>query len=279
MVQRTDPDDAVYLGVVPVAISGTVVRCHVWDDGTELPVLVGFDGDDDSGDDDGDEGDDEGDEDENDEDDDDDEDDPDKIKDPKRRRAAKQAASYRIQRNKARQERDELKTKLTEASDKIKQLEKDGAGDDALKTKISDLEKERDELKAEVDRLSKANRAVSIERQVRDTVKDEKLNLKEDTDYVLWLLDKQGMLDVDEDGEVEDLAKNLKKLVKSGKLHVVDDDDEDDDEADEEGDGKDKAGTSGTAKKSGRRDAGRRRTSKEDHSRAALEKKYPALRR
>lgn len=261
-------DELLYRGILPVAMSGRLVRCHFWEDGTVLPVLAGFDGEDDDEGEDDDAGDEEDDDTDDTDDDDDDDDDPDKIKDVKRRKAAQQAARYRVQRNEARTARDAAKAKITELEGKLAQAVKDGAGDETLKAKVSDLETQLAEKDTKLSELESKLKGVGVTAQVADAVKA--MRIKDDVDYVVWLLGKEGLDETDEaDGKIEELDKHLKRLVKSKKLSLRDDDE--DDEADDD--------TNRTSGRSSGRTMNGKRKSKRNLDRATLESKYPALRR
>lgn len=272
MDQRSEAigEELLYRGILPVAMSGRLVRCHFWEDGTSLPVLAGFDGEDDDADEDS--GDDDNDADGTDDDedgDDDDEDDPDKIKDVKRRKSAQQAARYRVQRNEARAARDAAKAKITELEGKLADAVKNGAGDETLKAKVTELETQLAEKGTKLSELESKLKGAGVTVQVAEAVKA--LKIKDNVDYVVWLLGKEGLDETDEaDGKIEELDKHLKRLVKSKALSVrgdEDDDDETDDDANR---------TSGRS--SGRTMNGKRK-SKRNLDRATLESKYPALRR
>lgn len=250
-------------------LDGTL--CHVWNDGTKMPALFGFDADED-GDGDGDDGDADEDGDDGDDDDDDDDDDLDKIKDPKRRRAARQAAQYRTQRNAARTERDTLKAKVTDLETKLRDAEAKGSGDEALKARITTLESELSDAVKRADKAEGAQRQTSIQRQVTTAIREGKERFQEDDEVIMILLERNGMLEADEDGVVDDLDKSLRRLKRLGKIHVVsdDEDDEDDDEDDKR--------ASGSKKSSGRTFNGKKKAS-DTYDRKALEEKFPALKR
>lgn len=271
MDQRSD-EPAVYLGMLPIGM----VMTHVWDDGSTLPALLGFDGEDDGGEDDGgDDADDDTDDGDgkggDDDDDDDDEDDPDKIKDPKRRRAARQAAQYRTQRNAARTARDAAKAEVVTLKEKLAKAEKDGAGDETLKARVADLEAEVAAERKRADAAEKVAKGATIEKQVSNALGESKDKFQEDVEVITILLERNGMLEPDEDGLVEDLDKSLRRLKRLGKIHVVsdDEDDEDDDDDDKAASGSKSSGRTMNKKKKGN----------ETYDTAALAKKYPGLNR
>lgn len=268
-------EDLLYLGILPMSLHGSVVDVHVWDDGSTIPVLAGFDASgDDDGDDDGDEeDDDESGTDEDDDDDEDDEDDPKKIKDPKRRRAARQAAAYRTQRNEARTQRDALRTEVSDLKTKLRDAESKGTGDESLKTRITELETELNDAKSKLTKAESEQRSVSVDRQVKEALDDRKEKFREDADLVRYHLERAGLLKVDEEsGDIEDLDKSIGRLKRLGKIHVVSDDDDSDDDDD--------AGASGSSvKKSSGRPMNGKKKAKGDYDRKTLEDRYPALRR
>lgn len=248
---------------------------NVWSDGVVLPILSGGapEDDDDTGNED--ENDDDENEDEDDDDDDEGEDDKDKGKKKKlseseRQRLSREAAKYRTQRNTAREARDEARAKITTLEAKVSDLQKKvdaGGSDDSLKERVAELEKTLSEREAELDKERKTNRSTSIDRQVSSAVSD--LKIKEDADMVRYLLEKNEMLEVDdESGDIEDLEKSLKRLIKRGKLTVVSDEDDDDDDDED-----DKPSSSGRSRSKSRD------KSKNGLDRESLTKKFPALRR
>lgn len=262
-------------------IDGRSVRCHVWGDGSLTPVFSGGAGDDDddsggTGDDDDDDA--SGDDDEKgkgkgkpgDDDDDDDGDDDADIKNPKIKKLSDENAKIRVQRNKAREARDEALEKVseleTENADLKKQL-KDGGSDDKLKEQLDTANEKIAELEAQLEEQGNVITMSTIEKQV-DSVRAD-LKIKDSTEFVMFLLDKNDLLEVDEDGEIEDLEKHLKRFKKQGKLSVVSDDEDDEDDDD------DKGGASGSSGRSFRRNGNK---GKGGLDRAALEKKFPALR-
>lgn len=260
--QRSETnEELLYRGILPVAMSGRLVRCHAWSDGTVLPVLVGFDDPDPDPDPDPD--------DDPDDDDDDDADDPANIKDPKLKAASQEAAKYRVQRNEARSARDALRTEVADLKTKLKEAETKGAGDESLKTRIAELEAEVKEKDTKLSELGSELKGTKVARQVASAVAD--LKIKDDPKYVLFLLNQEGLDETDEDGEIEELPKILKRLIKSKDLKVRTDEDEDDDDPDDD--------TPQSSGRSSGRTMNGKRKSKADLDRATLEKKYPALRR
>lgn len=209
-----------------------------------------------------------------DDDDDDDEDEATKgIKDPKVKSKIKElsdeAAKHRVSRNKARTERDEARTKLAEVTKELEDLKKSGGTDETLKTRNTELETEVAKLKKDLDDANKSIRSSGVERQVSKAVEDLKIDAT--PKYVIWLLGEEDMLDVDEDGDVEDLQRNLKKLIKSKSLKIVSDDDGDDSDDDDDA-------TSG-ARQSSSKSFNSKRKGNAALDRKTLEEKYPALRR
>jgi hypothetical protein len=294
------PDE--YLGIQRMTVDGVEVPTHVWSCGLTMPVIAGGDGDGSGGDGgqggagtgaggngtgsgsgsgDGGQGGSGGDGGQGGDDDDDDIDldDPDAIKaikDPKRREAAKQAAKYRVRANERTKERDEAVKRATDLDAKVKDLEqklKDGSSDSELKGRVTTLEAEVTRLTGERDALQKKVedsqgklQKVAVSRQVADAVTE--LKIEESADFVMFLLDTSGQLSVDDEGDVEDLSRNLKKLIKAGKLKVV----SDDGEGSSGGGGGNASGSSSSSKgHNGPKGSG-------GLDRAALEAKFPALR-
>lgn len=248
--------------------------CHTWSDGTALPVLSGRDEGDEDEDDDADSGGaDDGDGDE----DDDDEDDK-GVKNPRIKKLSDENAKYRNQRNNVRKERDDARTEATTLKAKISDLEtqlKDGGSDEKLKSRVTELEgqvksigDERDDLKGKLDKANGEIAKVNVNSQIEDVAK--RLKVKEPVKIVRYLLEDAKLLTVDEDGDVEDLERNIKKLLKSKELNVLSEDDEDDDDDDES--------ASGGSRSSGR-PMNRPKKKGDGLDRTTLEKKFPALRR
>lgn len=271
---RSESEELLYRGILPVAMSGRIVPCHAWADGTLLPVLAGFDdpdpdddGDDDDGDDD-DAGTDDEDADDDDDGDDDDED-PDKIKDPKRRDAARQAARYRVQRNEAREARDQARSEVTDLKAKLKAAEAAGSGDDSLKERIKELEADVASKDAKLSELESASKGVATERQVRAVASE--MNISEDAELIMFRLNKAGVK-ADEDGQIDNLKQHLRKLIRRGKLSVKDGDD-DDGEGDVDDD------TTRTSGRSSGRTMNGKRKSKTVLDQKSMEARFPAIRR
>jgi hypothetical protein len=268
------------------------VLCHRWLDGTILPLLSGGDGegdgddggddgDGDDGSDDGEDGDGDGDDSGTDDgaDDDDDEDGEeddaalDKINDPDKLRtmlkgarntaqkASRQAAKYRTMRNKARGERDSERTAHEATKTELNDLKAKGTTDDTSKATIAQLTKERDDLKAEAAKLNAAQAEAAAERTVAEEMSD--LGIEGDPEYAILKLRKANLWNVDEDGDIEDLTVNLKKLVRKGVLT--------------------KKSTSGgngaNGVKSGRTNTAKGRKPNDKVDRNVLAKKYTALNR
>jgi hypothetical protein len=265
MDQRSS--EAAYLGVQWMPYFGQMRRCYVWSDGVILPAIFGGDGEGDEGDE-GEEGDEEG-EDEDEDEDDEDEDDPDSIKNPKLRKASKEAARYRRQRNESREKLKKAEESSKDKDTKIKDLEKqiaDGAGDEDLKKRVGELEEELKGTNEELEKERASNRSTKVGRQVAAAC--EELRVKEDPEIVEVLLQRNDMLEVDDDGEVDDLERNIKRLIKKGKLTELSEDDEEEDDERRETSGS-RSGRSFKPKK----------TKKGNLDKAALEAKFPALRR
>jgi len=279
-----------HLGIRWGTLNGRSGWMHVWSDGTTLPVIAGCAPDDDDADDDDDDAgkkgakddkdddDDDEEEEDEDEDDDDDEEDPDKIKDPKRRESARQAARYRVQRNEARKARDGLKTKLAEVEKELKDLREKGSGDETLKARVKELEKSVDEKDAEIKQLSKAATDAKVRASV-SSVRDE-LKVKDDLDYVMYVLDRNDLTPKvdDEDGTVDDVEvkRTIRKLIKRKKLNVTSGDDGKDDEEDDE---EDERSSGGSSRRSAPKSFNSEKKGKgaSGKSLAQLAEKYPAL--
>jgi hypothetical protein len=274
MTPHSVNDNSFYLGTI--LTNGRL--CHRWSDGTVLPILSGSDGEDDgSGDDDGGDDDDGADDDDGDDDDDEggDGDEDDDDDDSKRKPSAKSvnkahrdAAKYRTRLRDERTAHTATKEKLTAAEAKVAKYEKDGVTDEATKTKIAEMETELSELRKFKEQREEADAEQSRFRQVEEELDELKLTGL-DPDYVITKLRKSGMLTIDDDGEIEDLNANLKKLLKSGVIKKVTSGDDDNDGND--------TGRAG-ASRSGRSVNSGQRRKKDGYDKAKLAKKYPALR-
>lgn len=269
---ETEAPERSYGGVRWASRNGISGWCHVWSDGTILPVLRGFDGGEDGGEDDDtgtDDTEDDGGEDDDDEDIDAKEKDPGKLR-SRIKELCDENASWRTKLKGVRAERDTAQSELADAKTKIKDLEDGkGGGDDALKARISELETANAQLTKDNDTLKGEASKGKVEKQVSAVAT--KLNIEDDMDYIMYVLERNEMLSVDEDGDIEDLNINLKRLLKKGKLSVASGDDGDDSEDDE-------GATSGASRSTGKSFNGRKKSSATT-DRAKLLDKYPALRR
>lgn len=263
---------------------------HQWFDGALLPVLTGGAGDGDGdggdgdgdGDDDGDGGDDDDDEDDHNltdeakakraakkakKDDDDDDDDQSKMS-PSARRAFRQAAKYRVANKALAGKLEEANTALTAANAKLAKYEKDGAGDPELKKANETLTKERDDARAEVKTLKAKDISHGINKQMEEAVEEYTLDIK--PKMLRALLDSEDLLTVDDEGEVEDLARSIRKLLKSGDIKK---------KAARGSDGDDDGGASSGGSSGSPMTRGGRNTKSTKTATADLIKKYPALAR
>lgn len=268
-----------YLGTT--LING--VLCHRWFDGTVLQIFAGGAGDaDDSGggddgDADGDDSDDDTDGDDDDEDDDpknkkkkddedDDDDDGEKGKTASERRAYRQAASRRIALRTEKEAHATTKTELSAANAKVAKYEKDGAGDPELKAAKEKAEKERDEARAEIVTMKAEAANIALNGEIEEIVKE--MNITQSVKMVKGLLQVEGKLKFDDDGELEeDLTRSIKKFIKNGELTVKKKNASGDEEEDE-------SGAPSRSSGSPMRRGGGVRTKP---SEAQLAKKYPAL--
>ena len=177
-------------------------------------------GDDEGDDDDGDEGDDDGDDDDTGDDDEGDKGGDDKDKD-KPTRPERQAAKYRVERNKAREENKTLQARIDELEAKIE------GNEDKVRER-----KEREKEEALNSTVSRADQAL-----FRAAFAEVQLEVGKfaDPEYVQWLLEKDDSVEID-DGEVVGLSEAVEKLVKdkpeliAGSKKSTKKDDEDDDE-------------------------------------------------
>lgn len=260
---------------------GTVLRNgilgHLWFDGTWMPVLSGSAEDGDAGGDEG-EGDDGGESDDDDDDDtakgkkkakgkdDDDEDDkedwenasPASIK-----RAFRQATDRRIKIKALNDTVTAKDAELATANAKIADLEKNGTGDPKLKEQLSERDKTIDKLTKENADLKTSVAEGSINKQLEEAIAEFKLT--DTVKRVRGILQADDSLEVD-DGEIVNLSRSIKRLIKSGELRAKKVSSGDENTGDE----------SGASRSSGspmRRGNSVRTVSNEE----ALKKKYPAL--
>lgn len=274
-VEATDEERPFMLGIRWMSFGGRSGWFHSWSDGTVLPVLTGRDEDDNSGDDDNDSGDDDDntdDEDDDDSDDDSDDDDGDKPKGKESKRVKELSDENAKWRNKHKarlQERDAAITRAEAAEAKVAKLEKDGGGDETLKARVTELETEVKTLRGERDELQGKVQKAAVQSQVAEAM--EKLGIADDVKYVMYVLNDNNQLKVDDDGDIEDLIPVLKKHLKSKTFDKVSSGDEADDSS-ADGDG------SGAPRRT-RSKSSKRKVSSQGLDRATLEAKYPALRR
>lgn len=268
MTPHSVNDNTWYLGTS--LINGRL--CHRWSDGTVLPTLSGSaddgdDGDGDAGDDDGDDGADDDDDGEDGDDEDGDEDDERKPSAKSANKAHRDAAKYRTRLRDERTAHTATKEERDALKAKVEKYEKDGVTDETTKAKLTEQETELKELRA----FKESVLAEKAEQSQTSQVKEHLDDIKDgnDPDYVILKLKKAGLYKVDQDGDIEDLEPNVKKLFKIGALKKVTSGDDDNDGND--------TGRAG-ASRSGRPVNSGQRRKKDGYDKAKLAKKYPALR-
>jgi hypothetical protein len=253
------------------------IFCHRWLDGTSSPVFRGGATDGNSDGDGGGDGDKSDGDESDDEDDDDEDDDSGKSKDDEKKpdnRLSRENAKYRIRAKERTAQRDAAIAERDEARAELEKLKKDGVTDEATKKRLQELEDEVKTLRAERAKAQAERMEADLERSVAEALED--LDIDCEADVALSRLRKNGV-QPDDEGEIEDLDKHLKRLLKKGvfkKIVASGDEDEDEDDGD-------KASSGAGATRSGRPVTSRNGKPKKGaaYDKAALAKKYPALRR
>lgn len=175
-----------------------------------------------------------------------------KIKDPEKKRLSDEAARHRREKKEWREKAKELERKNQEFESK------DKSDSEKLQTEVGNLKKDLDRWK------TLASQAV-IDRDVERGLRNAGVTDSETIDIARYYLDKDGGLELDEDGEIEDLEERITALVKKRPKLVSIGSNEDSDEDNSNG-------------SSGRAMNGKRKKDQGLDS-EALMKRFPALRR
>lgn len=258
-----------------LSINGQAGWYTVWSDGVILPIINGGDGDDD-GDDTGGAGGDDDDDSDSDDDDDGDDDGDDKSSKSKsasaseKQRLSAEAKKYRLQKNAQKERADK-------AEQRVKELEGATLKDDEKKDAyIKELE---DKLKASADRDSKLN-TLTMKDALRTAADEAKVHFDDSEEAMLIIMNKKkysDLIEIDDDGEVTGMDEAVKALAKDKPRMLITasgDDEDDDDDGDKPNNGN---GASGARKSASKSFGGKKKGGGID--RAALEAKFPALRR
>lgn len=278
MSQRLTDDDAqlpLTQQVRWLCVNGQHGWYSVWSDGVTLPIITGADG---AGDDDdtGGAGDDDDDDSDSDDDDDDDDGDDDKSSKSKsasaseKAKLSQEAKKYRLQRNAEKERAAKLEAEL-------KTIKDAGLKDDEKKdARIKELEEQIKGYEPKESRLRHLEMFVAL----INTAAESKVTFEDPEEALLLINNKskyRDLIEVDDDGEISGMDEAVKALAKDKPRMLIkatgtDESDDDDDDAGSSGNG------AGGAKRSASKSFGGKKKGT-GIDRAALEAKFPALRR